>query len=53
MDTYTNYVTYVILYYLFVYMTIFHAILIHLDRDQAQEDFIKTDSPEASSSDGK
>ena len=26
---------------------------IHLDPDQSQEDYIKTDSPEASSSDGK
>ena len=50
---YTDYVTYVILYYKFVYMAIFHATLIHLDPDQSQEDYIKTDSPEASSSDGK
>ena len=53
MDTYTKYVTYIILYLVFVYVAMFHATLIHLDCDQSQADYIKKDSPEASPTDGK
>ena len=53
MYIYANYVTYIILNDIFVYAAIFLATLIHIDPDQSQADYIKTDSPEASSSDGK